>query len=354
MFVVNKEKLLALDGLRGWMALWVWITHVVTMATLPLVKTHGIGVVLANGQYAVCVFILLSGFVISNSATTHSWKDFIIRRGFRLFPAYLICLAISVLIVGLSIELIKATPWPMMRIDDRLEYLQDSLAHFWPHLGLHVLLLHGLVPDSILSSTSYAFMGQAWSLTLEWQYYLMAGLLMKLSFKSRSLVFELAVLIVLLMMAKVFTQPSFIASYLWLFYVGHLFWKHFDQHALWRYAIYFTVCLVMGAKSLAILIFGLTVYSSFHDGRLKHFLENRVSLFLGKVSYGFYCVYMIAIFLTGYVLVVILKLDSRVLYAVLLISLSLVFSLLLSALLSRTVEQPMIQYARKITASRPR
>ena len=195
---------------------------------------------------------------------------------------------------------------------------------------------------------------EAWSLTLEWQYYLMAGLLMKLSFKSRSLVFELAVLIVLLMMAKVFTQPSFIASYLWLFYVGHLFWKHFDQHALWRYAIYFTVCLVMGAKSLAILIFGLTVYSSFHDGRLKHFLENRVSLFLGKVSYGFYCVHMIAIFLTGYVLVVILKLDSRVLYAVLLISLSLVFSLLLSALLSRTVEQPMIQYARKITASRPR
>lgn len=347
--MVNKEKLPALDGLRGWMALWVFVTHVVTMATLPLVKTQGLGIILANGQYAVCVFILLSGFVISNSATTHNWKDFIIRRGFRLFPAYLICLLASVLIVNLSIELIHTTPWPMERMTDRLKYLNDSLDNFWLHLGLHIFLLHGLVPDKILSSTSYAFMGQAWSLSLEWQYYLIAGLLMKLSLKSKNIIYELVILVFLIFIARGLTQPSFIATFLWLFFVGHLFWKHFDQQQFWRWPLYLTASLLMGDKAYPIILFGLVIYSSYSGGKISKWFESKLSLFLGRISYGFYCVHMISIFLTGYFLLNILHIQSRWVYCCLLISCSLCLAIFLSVLLNKYVEVPTIRYAKKIT-----
>lgn len=348
--MVNKEKLLALDGLRGWMAIWVFITHVVTMATLPLVKTKGAGVILANGQYAVGVFILLSGFVISNSATTHSWKDFIIRRAFRLFPAYLVCLLLSICILGLSIDLIKSTPWPMERAEDRLQYLNDSLENFWTHLGLHLFLLHGLVPESILRSTSYAFIGQAWSLTLEWQYYLVAALLLKLSLQSKNVVFELGLLVILIVLAKHYTQPSFIGSYLWLFFVGHLFWKYFDKSQFWRWLLYGGVSLLMGSKAYPIFIFGAVVYSSYSSSWLSSLFETKTSLFLGKISYGFYCIHMASIFLTGYLLLNILNINSRWTYCVLLISLSLLFAIGLSMLLNKYIEVPMIRYARKITS----
>jgi peptidoglycan/LPS O-acetylase OafA/YrhL len=348
--MVNKEKLPALDGLRGWMALWVFVTHVVTMATLPLVKTHGLGMVLANGQYAVCVFILLSGFVISNSATTHDWKDFIIRRGFRLFPAYLICLLGSVLLVHLSIELIHSVPWPMERIDDRLKYLNESLDNFWLHLGLHTFLLHGLVPDSILSSSSYAFMGQAWSLSLEWQYYLIAGLLMKLSLKSKNIVYELAILVFLIFIARGQTQPSFIGTFLWLFFVGHLFWKHFDRQQFWRWPLFLGASLLMHDKAYPIVLFGLVIYSAYSGGRISTWFESKLSLFLGRISYGFYCVHMISIFLTGYFLLNILHIQSRWAYCCLLISGSLALAIFLAVLLNKYVEVPTIRYAKKITS----
>lgn len=168
-------KVHALDGLRGLMALWVFITHVTTMATIPLHKNEGLGWIFANGQFAVGVFIILSGFVITlnvQSAKNFTSTTFLIRRVFRLFPVYLICLLASVLILDLSLDVLKELPWPGLRTQDRIQYLQDSKNNFYPHVILHSFLIHGLVPESILRSTSYAFMGQAWSLTLEWQFYL--------------------------------------------------------------------------------------------------------------------------------------------------------------------------------------
>ncbi len=58
-------KLAGLEGLRGIMCVWVVITHTLTIAALPIYKNEGVGMLLANGTYAVGVFILLSGFVIA-------------------------------------------------------------------------------------------------------------------------------------------------------------------------------------------------------------------------------------------------------------------------------------------------
>ncbi|MDR5172633.1 acyltransferase [Methylobacillus flagellatus] len=353
--MVDKEKIIALDGLRGWMAVWVWVTHVVTMATLPLVKTSGLGMVLANGQYAVGVFILLSGFVISNTATRSSWSKFILRRFFRLFPAYLICLLLSVLILDISIQFLTNAPWPMERAADRVKYLTDSKDYFWPHLSLHVLLLHGLVPDSILPSTSYAFMGQAWSLTLEWQYYLIAVLFLKLiSMTRNNILLECLAILTLALISLKLNQSSFIASNLWLFLIGHLFWKHFDDRQTWRYPLWILAALPAGLKVLSILIFMVVILACFKNWRINRFLETGVSRFLGRVSYGFYCIHMVSIFTIAYTLLFVFNITDRVIFASALIALSLVMSLLIAWILNILVENPMIALGRKLTSSKPK
>ncbi len=46
--------------------------------------------------------------------------------------------------------------------------------HLMYHLLAHLSLLHGIFPDNILNQSEYIFLGPAWSLSLEWQFYLVA------------------------------------------------------------------------------------------------------------------------------------------------------------------------------------
>jgi len=60
-----------------------------------------------------------------------------------------------------------ADPSSALRFDVQQPYL-------WLHTVLHLLLVHGLVPDMALQSASMSILGPAWSLSLEWQFYLVA------------------------------------------------------------------------------------------------------------------------------------------------------------------------------------
>ena len=62
-------------------------------------------------------------------------------------------------------------------------YAYDELLHGWQatmrdhgatEVALHAVLLQGVVPDSIIPYSASAVLGPAWSLTLEWQFYLVA------------------------------------------------------------------------------------------------------------------------------------------------------------------------------------
>lgn len=367
------RKIDGLEGLRGYMAIWVWITHVTTMAALPLYKTTGWGRVLANGDLAVGVFIMLSGFVISASVLKdHSVKytEYITRRALRLFPAYIVCLIASVVILQLSIDTLRAIPWAGTRTDGRMAYLTASQENFWPHLILHAGLLHGLIPDRILPYTSYAFMGQAWSLTLEWQFYLLAPALILGLERIRSNFAPMwLVLAGLLTLSTQFTQPSFLPSNLYFFFIGYLTHRLFYSQrraankreqllALLTAAITIAaVVYLKGLKGGAVMIWFLAIYSlqgrAGVIGRATAFLiENRFARWLGTISYGFYCVHMVAIFLCAYILLVVFRVDSHILYAVSLIGASLVLSLLLSWLIYHWIEHPFIEWGKKLTRHR--
>jgi len=363
------NRLFGLEGIRGYLALWVWVTHATTMATLPFEKNRGWGWLLANGDTAVGVFIVISGFVIALNVdrSYDGFGRYIVRRAFRLFPVYLVCLLASVLILDYSIELLQNMPWQGGRTGDRVRYLLDSKEHFWIHLGLHVFLLHGVVPNALLNSTSYAFMGQAWSLTLEWQFYLVAPFLFAVANRFKlSMTYVVPAFVALLGLPTFFGQDSFLLGKLYLFFVGYVSYRIYKEflsgdidrkRALLLFSILALVSLVrwkqgFGALGWCCAFVMLYFVSGRAHGVVKWFFTNRLATWLGDLSYAFYCVHMIVLFLCAGLILHVLKVESQNWYAVWMIAASLPISLGASWLLHRLVENPMISAGKTIAYRR--
>jgi peptidoglycan/LPS O-acetylase OafA/YrhL len=370
------QRVEGLEGLRGYMALMVWLSHVTTMATLSFDKHSGWGWLLANGDTAVGCFIIISGFVISLTLDRGGpgYGRYLVRRAMRLFPVYLVCLALSVVVLDMSIELLKTMPWQGPRTADRLKYLSDSQAWFWPHLLLHSTLLHGVVPDSVLPSTSFAFMGQAWSLTLEWQFYLVAPLLFVLARRATwTPTLAFFVMAALLALTLVSRQSSFLPSFLYLFFIGYISYELHTRLTApgatreQRTRVVKQVVLILGGllvMSLARWKVGMgplvwtLVFSALFLLRgpvhrvVSWVLTNRVAEFLGAVSYPFYCVHMVVLFALSYALIHLFGVQSREVFATLLIAGSLPICLVASWLLHRFVETPMIEAGRHLVRRR--
>lgn len=85
------RKIDSLQYLRAFAALWVLLTHVLqTLHMRP-------GGIFFAGQWGVDIFFLLSGFIIYLTTKDHSsWKAFAIKRVFRIYPAYWLCLIVYV------------------------------------------------------------------------------------------------------------------------------------------------------------------------------------------------------------------------------------------------------------------
>jgi peptidoglycan/LPS O-acetylase OafA/YrhL len=90
------RRLAWLDGLRGFAALCVVFDH---MGGLVLQRVHNdVYTVIDTGQYGVFVFFLVSGYIIPASLERKgSVRGFWVSRGFRLYPLYILAIALSIL-----------------------------------------------------------------------------------------------------------------------------------------------------------------------------------------------------------------------------------------------------------------
>src|ERR1700678_4625818 len=93
----QKESRLAwLDALRGFAALCVVFDHGSALLLLP-VRTF-LYQWLNLGQYGVFVFFLVSGYIVPASLERKGCvRSFWISRAFRLYPMYLVAIALSAL-----------------------------------------------------------------------------------------------------------------------------------------------------------------------------------------------------------------------------------------------------------------
>ncbi|MGE4043980.1 MAG: acyltransferase family protein [Acetobacteraceae bacterium] len=168
------KRLECLDGLRGLLAVYVMVSHMAPFAVLPPWVAHAA----SHGGAAVDVFFILSGLVIVGSLEKyhHQVRPFLIARAARIFPVFL-----AVFAFALAVQ-------PIPRGFQHMDWLPpDSLARGlwaegWPRLWpldilAHLTMTHGLFPNGVLPHVWISLLGAAWSLSTEWQFYILALLL---------------------------------------------------------------------------------------------------------------------------------------------------------------------------------
>ncbi len=132
----------------------------------------------AHGGAAVDLFFVLSGMVILRSLKSFGYDRgrFLLARAARIMPAFLVVFAVAVAVQPLP----TALPWmPWVAPDDpgRAVWSTGWPARWAAEIGAHVTMTHGLLPDGALPGVWISFLGAAWSLSTEAQFYVLVALL---------------------------------------------------------------------------------------------------------------------------------------------------------------------------------
>lgn len=161
-----------LDGIRGLLALYVMLGHALPLTIAPAWAQS----LFSHGEAGVDLFFALSGLVIAFSLQRFggSFLPFITARARRLLPVYFLTLAASIAIATLG-DPLTTLPWAGTPARDIVSAALPT--PLWPHLLAHLTLLHGLIPQPILPYAYVTLLGPAWSLSTEWQFYLLIGLI---------------------------------------------------------------------------------------------------------------------------------------------------------------------------------
>ncbi len=160
-----------MDGLRGVLAVYVMLGHALPLTSLPGWATAPF----RHGEAAVDLFFALSGLVIANSLEHFGGRfaPFMAARAWRLLPVYFLTLAASIGLTALG-DPLAALPW--VEVEAR-NIMEAALPRpFLAHLLAHLTLAQGLIPQSALPYAYVTLLGPAWSLSTEWQFYGLIGL----------------------------------------------------------------------------------------------------------------------------------------------------------------------------------
>jgi len=156
-----------LDGLRGFAALYVALSHTALLLSLETKQVpHWASLALrplAFGHYAVAIFIVLSGYClmlpVALAADKHlrgGWREYLLRRSRRILPPYYAALILSVLTMPLVTLVKRRAGVPLTESD----FLTPG------NVLSHLLLVH---------NWSYVYFqsidGPLWSVATEWQIY---------------------------------------------------------------------------------------------------------------------------------------------------------------------------------------
>jgi len=351
------------EVLRGLAALWVLGGHALRITDIKASY-------LSRGDQAVEVFVILSGFVIALMRLNEEepYGRYIFRRFMRLYPLFLIALILGALTMHLYAPVFGSSPWLAQEQAAFLDRVDNAANALWAHIGLHLTMLHGVVPDTVLPQAALMFSGPLWSISLEWQFYLIAPFLIALfSFGStRGYVISALILLATIALQWVTAQywvagvPSFLPLRLPLFVVGiasALLWHRARETRPWVLACVLAAATVIGwlfaPNKLPVLIWFVTYFlAATHDRLGVSRLADRVvtwpaSRFLGRISYGIYVLHVPIMMAVTYYLVIPAVGDSpAIIGALMIVGITLPIVLILAYLSFTFIEKPTIAWAR--------
>jgi peptidoglycan/LPS O-acetylase OafA/YrhL len=369
------------EGLRGLLALWIVFVHAVLFSGLILRTQTGLsGLVLGKffkGQHGVAVFIILSGFVVSMQLQRRqlSFGEFMGSRFFRIYPLYLMSLALAMVTVFLMPGVLETGSWfrnEHFAAMHSVSFQERTYLHW--HLLFHVLLIQAAVPNAWFPEAHWAILGPTWSLSHEWQFYLIAPRLRKISNSPLGLIF-VAILVVAASRIAARLQLGLdwsLLSTLPLFLVGILTYRFHEQiasrpettlaQASTPVCGLVAFAIIANWKVIPIVIWAIVYATVIATDRrcrspfgalfagLSRFLKNRVFLWLGSISYPLYLLHW------PYMIIVLscalkLRPDLTSAQAFGMFAVSIPPLLWLCHLVHRSVETPLVGFGKRFRKS---
>jgi peptidoglycan/LPS O-acetylase OafA/YrhL len=297
---VTGNRVRSIDGLRGWAAVAVVFYHAMlhydpqlwqSVVDPPVTELHGIRILakivltLFNGEYAVILFFLISGFVLQRSLYRYDRLDFpaaaqfLIRRVFRLMPSIFVSVTILYLL------LVLGDPLTNVNGDRAIPAFQDYVANLF------------LVNTDLLSVT--------WTIRVEM---IGAPFIFAFGFAERSLGFIGAVLAVIYSLYAL-QNPLLTGSILMMhsallpFSIGMLAAIPGRGPAIRHPTMAVAACVVLFflarffvyqaqiAAVVSQIVIGATllyVIANYPAPAVSRVLDSRLSQLLGRISYSFY------------------------------------------------------------------
>jgi peptidoglycan/LPS O-acetylase OafA/YrhL len=362
-------RLSELDALRGFLSWWVVICHITLLSGVHYETLPRVARIIVIGRYPVDVFVILSGFVITKllAEKQEGYRVFILRRFMRLFPVFAVTTLIAIFMRPL-IWSILAAAWPPDFSPSGNEQWDSETHHFWAHTLAHLPMLHGAIPQTLLPYSAQAFLPPAWSISLEWQYYLIAPLLVFISTRFVPLGWFLLVIAQILilfwfgpLMDDIFPIHSFLPQKLLLFLTGGFcYWifvetrgKHRDLP--WRVLFFLTPTVLWFTLSIPLAIwtaaFALILGGEGARGisPLKAVATLPWIQRLGEISYSTYLIHFCCIWI---VKATILQIAPQISVAEMLLGMltfAVPLTFISSEFLFRFIEKPGIQMGKRLT-----
>jgi peptidoglycan/LPS O-acetylase OafA/YrhL len=372
----SPARLGCVEGARAYLALWVVVCHVLWASGYEADQFSGLPNLLRQGGCAVDVFVIISAFVIFLLMDTKrlSFGQFIMRRFFRLFPLFI---ALFIIAIPLSqVSLWNLDHAAAYLTPEQIDHRTFRIVSWWQniqwHVPLHVLMLQGAVPDAVLPESPGAFLDPAWSVSLEWQFYLVAPLAFSLAISARRSrrIALCAVCALVFIAAKRLFPPvmygaalPFHLEYFFLGAVSYFIYKRYSGEVRADTVFPIAGCLAiflvgMGGEdrlklipvALWVAFFGLILEhrSSLSWRILSSVFTNRVAQRLGRVSYSIYLSHMLVLVVLQYALLRWVPDLSRQTHLWMLLALTLTGTIAASVFLYRFLEAPGIWAGRML------
>ena len=345
-----------IEGLRAWLAWTVVLSHMATVI-VPVSMLPMFGVA---AEAAVKVFIIISGFVITHLilGKKERFRLYISRRFLRIYPAYLVALLFSILIANLSYRAILEFPgMPASMVQQSIVEQQQFNENFATHLWAHLSLFHGALPNSVLPQSEYMFLGPAWSLSLEWQFYFLAPIWIWALRRFPLLTVGsclLAAVSYKLFLSGAFFNPSFLPGSCLLFLLGMStrFWlpsaPRLKEYPFAAVLGFFGVSII-DRQLIIIPIWIAIVAYLMQDGKWGA-LDGPAARAAGMRSYAVYIIHEPILFIALFVTSNQLHLSGPM-FVISFVAASIIGTLVLSEAIHRWIEMPAIDYAK--TLGRP-
>lgn len=341
----RKERYGAIDGLRGYLALSVFIHHFIITWYW---KNSGIWqappeIYFQNfGKVAIAIFFMITGFlfiskIIYDNGKTN-WYKLYKSRIYRIYPLYIFVLLLISLVVFYESDFkINVEPEVLLK-----QYFK------W-------LIYYGYIINDYIN-TNLIIAGVDWTLKYEWVFYLSLPLVSFFVHKNK---FLLIIFILSIFMIYVFPQAIFfISTKLFIFFlIGgltaylNLYNLYFLKNKFWAsvailslsFAIFYPVTL----DTIHIMLIAIFFIIIALGNSLFGLLQSKASKILGEISYSIYLMHGFVLYMLFSVINISdLTMFSLFQYIQIMPMVSLLV-LLVAMLTYLTIELPSINYNKR-------